>query len=232
MTRLDDYPAPTVAVDLAILTVVDGGLRVFLLHRQSGEVPGWAMPGGIVHIDASPEQTVARVLEEKTGIASAHFEQLATYGEVGRDPRRRVISIAYLALCPAAEVLAGLEGHAGRVLARIKTAWSGEEGGPVVVTGPQGAVLDLAFDHNAILGDVVKRLRGKLEYSDITFALLPERFTLLEVQKVHEAILGRSLTKPAFRRKLLDRGRIRATGMFEKGGAFRPAELYEVKKER
>lgn len=221
MPTLDEYAKPSVAVDLAIMTVIDGDLCVLLVNRPEGDIVGWAMPGGFVHIDEALEDSVQRVLSEKVGTKPIHFEQLATYGALGRDPRGRVISIVYLALCPS-EVLGGAN------LAKVIIDWEGEVGGRVAAQ-MNGARLPLAFDHAAILGDVVKRLRGKLDYSPIGFALLPKRFTLREVQEIHEAILGKPLKKPPFRRKLLDRGMIVPTGEFETGGAYRPAELYEVK---
>jgi len=221
MPNLDTYAKPSVAVDLAIMTVMDGSLCVLLVDRPENDVAGWAMPGGFVHIDEAPEASVERVLREKVGTQPVHFEQLATYGALGRDPRGRVISIVYLALCPP-DVLRGTN------LAIVSVDWEGEAGGLADVQ-MNGVRLDLAFDHAAILGDVVQRLRGKLDYSPIGFALLPDRFTLREVQEVHQAILGKSLKKPPFRRKLLDRGMIVPTGEFETGGAYRPAELYEVK---
>jgi len=221
MFALDEYAKPSVAVDLATMTVIDGDLCVFLVNRPEGDVAGWAMPGGFVHIDEAPEDSVQRVLSEKVDTKPVHFEQLATFGAPGRDPRGRVISIVYLALCPS-DVFGDAD------LAKVIIDWEGEVGGPAAVE-MNGARLPLAFDHAAILGDVVKRLRGKLDYSPIGFALLPERFTLREVQEIHEAILGKPLKKPPFRRKLLDRGMIVPTGEFETGGAYRPAELYEVK---
>lgn len=221
MTNLEKFTKPSVAVDLAIMTVIDGDLHVLLVDRPEGDIAGWAMPGGFVHIDEAPEDSVERVLSEKVGAKPVHFEQLATYGALGRDPRGRVISIVYLALCPP-EVLQDAD------LAKVVIDWEGEVGGPAVAQ-MNGAGLPLAFDHAAILGDVVKRLRGKLDYSPIAFALLPDRFTLREVQEVHEAILGKPLNKPPFRRKLLDRGMIVPTGEFETGSAYRPAELFEVK---
>ena len=221
MSNLDKYAKPSVAIDLAIMTVIDGALRVLLLDRPEDDVAGWAMPGGFVHIDEAPEDSVERVLREKVGIKPIHFEQLATYGALGRDPRGRVISIVYLALCPP-EVLSDAD------LATVIVDWDREVGG-LAAAQVDGVNLPLAFDHAAILGDVVKRLRGKLDYSPIGFALLPERFTLRDVQEIHEAILGKSLNKPPFRRKLLDRGMIAATGEFETSGAHRPAELYEFK---
>ncbi len=102
MTNLDKYTKPSVAVDLAIMTVIDGDLHVLLVDRPEDDVAGWAMPGGFVHIDEAPEDSVERVLSEKVGAKPVHFEQLATYGALGRDPRGRVISIVYLALCPPA----------------------------------------------------------------------------------------------------------------------------------
>lgn len=221
---LTDYPQPALAVDLAILTVEEGVVKVLLARRlDAAEVGGeWALPGGFVHIDQTLEAAVARVLRDKAGVEKAHFEQLATFGALDRDPRGRVVSVTYLALVPA-KVLAALAPAPERLLARIETPAAG---GQPTVLGPDGA-LSLAFDHAAIIGEVIKRLRGKLDYTAIGYALLPERFTLREVQEVHEAILGYRLAKPAFRRKILDRGLIRPTGLYETGGAFRPAELYE-----
>ena len=221
MTNLDTYAKPSLAVDLAILTVEQGALKVLLVDRPDGEVPGWAMPGGFVRIEDSLDQTVERVLTQKIGLKTVQFEQLATYGALDRDPRGRVVSIVYLALCPA-------EALAGRPLAELRVAWEGETGGPAEAVR-DGTPLPLAFDHADILGDVVKRLRGKLDYSPIAYGFLPPRFTLREVQEVHEAVLGKPLNKPPFRRKLLDRGMIAPTGEYETGGAYRPAEYYQVK---
>lgn len=225
MSDLDHHKHPAVAVDLAIMTVTDAALQVLLVRRDDADQ--WALPGGFVHIDASLDDTVLRVLHDKTQLADIHFEQLATYGAVDRDPRGRVISVTYLALCPADRLTGALS--AGACLATVTTDWTGEAGGMARVTTDRD--LTLAFDHNAIIGDVVKRLRGKLNYSRIAYALLSPRFTLRAVQDVHEAILARTLTKPAFRRKILDQGHIRPTGTFETGGAFRPAELYALTQE-
>lgn len=223
MSDFDKYSKPSVAVDLAIITVAEGQLKALLVDRPDNDVSGWAMPGGFVRIDHSLEQAVERVLSEKVGLQNIHFEQLATYGAIDRDPRGRVISIVYLALCPAVVL-------AEQSLATVRVDWDGEIGGSALASLDE-KVLNLAFDHAEILGDVVKRLRGKLDYSSIGYALLPDKFTLREVQEVHEAILGKELKKPPFRRKLLDRGRIAPTGEFVSGSAYRPAELYEVKAE-
>ncbi|TQV78467.1 NUDIX hydrolase [Denitrobaculum tricleocarpae] len=229
--QLSDYPQPSVAIDLAILTVAQGGLQVLLMRRNDAEEVGglWALPGGFVHADKTLDETVLRVMKEKAGLYEAHLEQLGTYGALERDPRGRVISVVYFALTPLQKLVAVSNGRDDLLLARIEVPWRGEEGGPADALSPDGEKLQLAFDHEELLGDVVKRLRGKLDYTPIGFALLERHFTLRDAQEIHEAILGRSLTKPAFRRKLLDRGLIRATGKFETGGAYRPAELYELK---
>lgn len=228
MTSLGTYAQPSVAVDLAILTIEDSRLKVLLVKRPKEDIEVFAMPGGFVRINDSLEHTVERVLTEKVGTSNIHFEQLATYGDVARDPRGRVISIVYLALCPP-EYLDAITTD-DRVVVDLAVDWTDETGGPAKAL-IDGTALPLAFDHAEVLGDVILRLRGKLDYSRIAFALLPDTFTLRAVQEVYEAILARPVTKPPFRRKLLDRGLIRPTGGHDTGGAFRPAALYELKAE-
>lgn len=222
------YPKPTLAIDLALMTVRDGALKCVLMRREdSAEVGGdWALPGGFVRIEDTIDETALRVLREKVGIASAYLEQLYTYGAVDRDPRERVVSVTHFALMPDTDLAIVAGASDALQLATVATEWEGETGGPAKVIGEDGTALNLAFDHAAILGDVVKRLRGKLDYTDIALELLPEFFTLRAAQEVYEAILGRKLTKPAFRRKLLDRKTIEPSGRREEGAAFRPAELY------
>lgn len=226
---LDAFDHPAVAIDLALITVVEGELRVLLIRRDDAESVGgdWALPGGFVHVDKSLEETVEKVLKEKANVSGIYLEQLGTFGEPGRDPRGRVISVAYFGLI-AAEVLFKAYRSTGSLnLARLSVPWKGELGGPVEALDDHRKPLSLAFDHADLIGQVVKRLRGKLDYTAIGLELLPKRFTLRDAQDIHEAILGRELTKPAFRRKLIDRGLVRATGEREAAGAFRPAELYE-----
>ncbi len=164
------------------------------------------------------------------------MEQLYTFGHPERDPRTRVISVAYCALVSAAELEVAVEAgkHAaqgdparGAQLLRLEVPWEGETGGPVHVLGPEGP-LELAFDHADILGMAVKRIRGKLDYTGIGFQLLPAAFTLLELQRVHETVLGRPLNKDSFRRRLLASGQLEATGESEKDVDHRPAELYRL----
>lgn len=224
------YPHPALAVDVVILCIRDGALACLLSRRDDADKVGgdWALPGGFVHIGEALETTLARVIADKTGLARVHAEQLATYGAPDRDPRDHVVSVTYLAIAEAPALEAAIKGNDALRLASIHIDWEGETGGPAKAHGPDGDLLGLAFDHADILGDVVKRLRGKLDYTPIGFAFLASRFTLREAQEVHEAILGHPLTKPAFRRKLLDRHALVATGAYETGGAYRPAELFEV----
>lgn len=222
-----DYDKPSVAADLVLMSVRAGRLAALLQKReQAPETGKWALPGGFVGIDESLDAAAERVLAEKARMAGAWVEQLYTFGEPGRDPRGRVITVAYFALLPEERFGPALTAAPDLILAEVLVDWAGETGGPASALGEEGRKLPLAFDHADIIGLAVKRLRGKLDYSDIAFALLPELFTLRELQQVHEAILGHSLNKPAFRRRLLDSGRLRATGRREAGTGFRPAELY------
>lgn len=222
-----DYAKPSVTADLVLMSVRDGRLAALLQKRErSPETGKWALPGGFVGIDESLDSAAERVLAEKARMAGAWVEQLYTFGEPRRDPRGRVITVAYFALLPEERFGPALTAAADLKLADVQVDWAGETGGPAKALGEDGRKLPLAFDHADIIGLAVKRLRGKLDYSDVAFALLPELFTLRELQQVHEAILGLSLNKPAFRRRLLDSGRLRATGRREAGTGFRPAELY------
>lgn len=221
------YERPSVAVDLVLLGIRDGRPTVLLLKRSEHPYADcWALPGGFVGIAESLDAAAERVLHEKAGIADAHLEQLYTFGEVDRDPRTRVLAVAWLALLTEEAFAAALAANSALLPARINVPWAGETGGPVVVRAPSGESLDLAFDHADILALAMLRLRGKLDYSDIGFALLPELFSLRQLQDVHEAILGITLNKPAFRRRMLDKRWLAATGTREEGTSFRPAELY------
>jgi 8-oxo-dGTP diphosphatase len=221
------YERPSVTVDLVLLSVRDGALHALLMRRTQPPAEGrWALPGGFVRIDESLDEAARRVLHEKAHIASAFLEQLYTFGAIERDPRMRIITVAYYALLPAARFAKALEQSDELALAKVVAAWKGETGGRAEAFAADGARLALAFDHADILGLAVKRLRGKLDYSQVGFELLPPQFTLRALQDVHEAILGVRFNKPAFRRRMLDKGVLEPTGLREQGVTFRPAELY------
>ena len=181
-------------------------------------------------IDESLDDAAKRVLKDKAHITAAYLEQLYTFGAVDRDPRMRIITVAYFALLPAARFAKALNDARELSLAKIMTTWSGETGGPAEAHSPAGDRLPLAFDHAHIVGVAVKRLRGKLDYSRVGFELLPPRFTLRQLQDVHEAILGVRFNKPAFRRRILDKGLLEPTGLYQQGVPFRPAELFRFSK--
>ena len=219
------YERPAVTVDLVLMSIIDGAPAALLIRREEHPALGlWSLPGGFVRIDEALDDAARRILHEKAQM-EAYIEQLYTFGRVDRDPRMRVITIAYFALLPADQFAAALKANRHLALARIAVGWPGESGGPVEAIGEDGP-LPLAFDHQEILSLAILRLRGKLDYSPVGFALLPPLFTLRQLQDVHEAILGVPLNKSAFRRRMLDRGWLAPTGARETGASFRPAELF------
>lgn len=207
------HPPFAVTVDLVLMTVADGTLSVLLQGRAEEPFANrLALPGGFVGVDETLNDAARRVLEDKAGVvagASAWLEQLYTFGDPARDPRMRTVSIAYFALLPHALLE---EAVASRPRLALR---------PVTSPGEP-----LAFDHAAILVTAHERLRGKLDYVPVAFALLPDLFTLRDLQTVHEAITGTTFNKPAFRRRMLDTGWVEATGRRETDTPFRPAELY------
>jgi 8-oxo-dGTP diphosphatase len=223
------FDRPSVAVDVVLVTVIDELLRVLLIQRQEHPSKGrWSLPGGFVGVKESLDEAAGRVLRQKAGLKDLFLEQLYTFGDVRRDPRTRVISVAYYALVPAERLAGSLDHHDDRTLARLQVPWSGEEGGAVTLIDQAGRSLPIAFDHESIVGMTVKRLRGKVDYAPIGYELLPPTFTLRQLQVVHQAILARPLNKDAFRRRMLATGALRPTGRYESEVDHRPAELYRV----
>lgn len=219
----DEFDRPSLAVDVAVTTVVDDRLAILVVPRDQHPYAGtWQLPGGFVSIDESLDGAAARVLREKAGVDDVYTEQLYTFGRLDRDPRTRVVSVAYYALVPS-HLLAGRSADA--MLATVDVPWEGETGGPVLLRH-DGRRLDLAFDHGDIAGMVVKRLRGKVDYSAVGYELLPDEFTLLDLQRIHETILGVSLNKDSFRRRMVASGAIEPTGRRQSDVGHRPAALY------
>jgi 8-oxo-dGTP diphosphatase len=217
----------SVAVDVALLAVRDGRLVAWLARRHEHPHRGrWALPGGFVKPRESLGQAAARVLAAKSGVRNVYLEQLYSFGAPDRDPRTRVISIAYYALIDVQRLEAlAIERGDDVCIADLAIPWADETGGPVEAH-VRARPLRLAFDHAEQLGMSVKRLRGKLAYAPVGFQLLPEQFTLRSLQAIHEAVLGRSLNKDSFRRKMIATGELEATGEAEDAVDHRPAELY------
>ncbi len=203
----------SVTVDLVVFTVKDGALSALLVKRRHPPFRGrWAIPGGFVEADEGLEEAARRELAEETGVDSLYLEQLYTFGEPKRDPRGRIVSVAYFALLDWKAV-------AVRAASDAKEArWF-----------PVDAMPKLAFDHAAIVAYAKQRLRYKLEYTTVGFQLLPPRFTLGELQAVYEAILGRRLDKRNFRKKILELGLLQALPARKREGAHRPATLYRFR---
>ena len=210
------HPPFAVTVDLVLMTVTADRLTVLLQRRTAEPFAGLlALPGGFVGVDEPLDAAARRVLADKAAFAQgegAWLEQLYTFGDPSRDPRMRTVSVAYFALLPVEELAAAVSAAEDLTLA------------PVMDLPPA-----LAFDHAAIIAAAHDRLKGKLDYAPLALALLPERFTLRDLQAVHEAITGKSLNKPAFRRRMIDTGWIEPTGERETATSFRPAELYRRK---
>jgi len=217
----EGFERPSLAVDVVLLTVIDRSLQVLVIRRDQHPFAGcWTLPGGFVGIDESLSDAARRVLADKTGLRGVFLEQLHAFGDPGRDPRMRIVSVGYVALVDASRAPEG----PGR-WARVEVPWAGVTGGPVTVSvddEPQ----PLGFDHDRIAGTAVRRLRERLDASPIGFQLLPERFTLRELQAVHETILGHGVNKDSFRRRMLATGQLEATGEREQAVGHRPAELY------
>jgi len=220
------FERPSLTVDVVLISAAEDALRTLVVRRREAPEAGrWALPGGFLEPGEPLEAAAARVLEAKAGLVGVFLEQLYTFGEPGRDPRARVISVAYYALCDFAR-FSSVGATPDTTAASIEVPWEGETGGPVTLTGQGDARLAMAFDHAEMVGLAVKRLRGKLDYAPIGFQLLPTSFTLFELQRVHETILGRPLNKDSFRRRMLTSGQLEATGERQADVEHRPAELY------
>jgi 8-oxo-dGTP diphosphatase len=224
-----DFDRPSVAVDVALVTVTGDKLKVLVVRRDEHPHRGrWQLPGGFAKTEESLDDAAIRILRDKVGIEDVFTEQLYTFGQVDRDPRTRVISVAYYALVePNLLVLPGDNLRIGQ----IDIPWDGEAGGPVTITS-QDEPLELAFDHDQIIGMVVKRLRGKLSYAPVGYELLPVEFTLLELQRIHETILGHRVNKDSFRRRMLASGELEPTGRRQTDVGHRPAALYRHREAR
>jgi ADP-ribose pyrophosphatase YjhB (NUDIX family) len=211
---------PLVSVDLAILTVRDNALNVLLVRRPvdpSEPYPGqWALPGGFIRVglDEDLEACARRKLREKTGIDSPYLEQVAAVGSATRDPRGWSVTHVYFALIPSE----GLLLHAGANASAVE--WHPLHG--------EHVGLPLAFDHASLLQQALVRLRAKVEYTSLPAFLLPEPFTLPDLQHMYEIVLDRPVEKSAFRKRLAAQEFLEDTGKVRKTGK-RPAALYRLR---
>jgi len=206
------YERPSVTVDVIIFTVRDNDLKVLLIRRKYWPGEGmWAIPGGFVHMDESLEEAARRELAEETGVENVYLEQLYTFGDPGRDPRTRVITVAYLALVDAGQLQPRAADDAADV------GWFSVHDLP-----------PLAFDHVDILKCALQRLRHKLESTALGSLFMPEEFTLSELRRAYERILNEKLDSRRFRCRILAADILEEIGP-RRGGGRRAARLYRFK---
>ncbi len=199
-----------VAVDTAVFTIADNHLAVLLVQmKQEPYVDLWAMPGGLITQEETTEDAALRMLREQTGVTDVYIEQLRTFDSPQRDALHRVVSVAYIALVPSADVT-------------LQTT----DKYKAVQWWDTGKLPPLAYDHPRMIDKAIRRLRAKVTYSNIVWSVLPETFTLSELQHVYEVILGKPIDKRNFRKKILSVGIVESTRQKQAAAAHRPAELY------
>lgn len=211
------YPHPAVTTDVVVFTILDGRLSILLIKRANPPHQGcWALPGGFLDIDEDLDVCAARELQEETGIGELYLEQLYTFGATDRDPRERVISVAYYALIPQ-DALATPRAASDAA----EVGWYAFEDLP-----------PLAFDHARVIEMAHRRLVAKLDYSTIALQFMPGTFTLGQLQRVYEALQNQSLDKRNFRKRILSLELIEETGKQRRNGKHRPAREYRAKHPR
>lgn len=215
MSHTYEFPRPALTVDCVVFGFDGRDLQALLIRRGIEPFLGsWALPGGFVRMEEDLEAAARRELEEETGLREVFLEQLYTFGSPGRDPRGRVVSVAWYALVrPDRHPAKGATDAS-------EAAWF-----------PAGALPELAFDHREILQAALERLRGKVRWQPVGFELLPERFTLSQLQHLYEAILGRPVDKRNFRKKLLAFDFVIPLDV-RTAGPYRPARLHSFDRTR
>ena len=205
-----EYPRPALTVDCVVFGFDEGELKVLLIQRELPPFRGkWAFPGGFVRIDETLEEAARRELQEETGLTKVFLEQLYTFGDLDRDPRERVVSVAYYALVKLSEY-------------SVKAASDARQAAWFCVSD----VPKLAFDHDHILEVALQRLKGKVRYQPIGFELLPPKFTLTHLQHLYETVLETQLDKRNFRKKILSMELLEELDEIEQDVAHRAARLY------
>jgi 8-oxo-dGTP diphosphatase len=204
------HPRPALTVDCVVFGLEKDRLQVLLIQRDKPPFAGrWALPGGFVEMKETLEAAARRELEEETGVKLGYLEQLYTFGAVDRDPRERVISVAYFALI--------------KLAAHTVTAASDARAAAFYAVD---AMPKLAFDHARVISVALERLRNKVRYAPLGFELLPRKFTLSQLQRLYETVLARPLDKRNFRKKVLALGIVEELDEVERGVAHRAARLF------
>lgn len=207
-----DYPHPAVTADVVVFTFDNDTLKVLLIQRGRPPEEGeWAIPGGFVNIDESLKRAAWRELNEETGVHAAYLRQLGAFGHPDRDPRERIITVAYIALLPVDRL--HIEAGSDAMDARL--------------FGLQ-ELPELAFDHAKILRRAFERLQQYFADASTALHLLPETFTMSQLRRVHEQVMIETLDKRNFSKKMQASGLVTPTGEKQKVGAHRPAALYRA----
>lgn len=208
MAHIYEYPRPALTVDCVVFGIEDDLLKVLLIERALEPFAGqWALPGGFVRMMETTDEAARRELVEETGLSNVFLEQLYTFSRVDRDPRERIVSVAHYALVRSSAVQGGSDASEAR--------WFDVRGLP-----------PLAFDHQDIVEVALERLRSKVRYQPIGFELLPGKFTLGQLQRLYESILGRELDKRNFRRAFLRMNILEELDELEDGVSHRPSRYY------
>ena len=210
MSYTYEYPRPALTVDCVVFGMDEEDLKVLLIKRGLEPFVGkWALPGGFVRMEEALDAAARRELEEEAGIRPSHLEQLYSFGDPSRDPRGRVVTVAYFALVKLSDhrVHASTDAR--------EAAWFSVWDAP-----------KLAFDHAEILSTALKRLKGKVRYQPIGFELLPPKFTLTQLQRLYEKVLERELDKRNFRKKILAMDLLEELDEVEQDVSHRAARLY------
>lgn len=209
---LNEIKTHELTIDVVVFTIKDNKLQVLLTKRNKEPFKGrWAIPGGFIRLSENLDDAAMRILKEKTDVEDIYLEQLYTFGDPLRYPNARVITCAYFALVRAEDVEHIFEKE------NIEDVnWHNVYELP-----------EMAFDHKKIIEYSLQRTRERLEYFPITYKLLPDKFTLTELQKTYELILNKQLDKRNFRKKILAGTMLLETDEYTKFGSKRPAKLYK-----
>ncbi|HLJ89371.1 MAG TPA: NUDIX domain-containing protein [Candidatus Angelobacter sp.] len=211
-----EFARPALTVDCVIFGLDEEGLKILLIKRALEPFRGrWALPGGFVQSDETVDAAARRELEEETGLQRVFLEQLYTFGDLDRDPRERTVTVAYYALV-------NLHDH------RVQAATDAEN----AAWFDAADLPRLAFDHQTIVKMALTRLKGKVRYCPIGFELLPQKFTLSQLQRLYEIILERCLDKRNFRKKVLQLGLLQELDEVEQDVAHRAARLYRFRESK